>query len=238
VGDAGEDTRARPWRRRLREAGLALLPAFALLATAALAAEGARGRFQAALAAMTVAVAVGAFGAGRAPVRAAARLLAVAVLAGLAHGLLTGDAGGAAATGFLLLAVSVAASGLAALGRRIGTPGPSACAVAAIVLWVAMAGLFWADPAAEHLDRAHRRPFRQAVLHVDPALALAYDGAHFDRLRSEEVYFEVPLASSLYERPSALPTGSLWLAAGLLAWAAALVVRRRGGREGRDAPVA
>lgn len=221
--------------RRLREAALVLLPALALLGTAAIAAPGAKGRFQCALAGMTVAVAVGAFGRGRAPA-VAARLAGAALLAAAAFGLLAGDADGALAVGFLLFAVAVASSGLAALGRRVGAPGVSAAAVAASVLWVAMAGLFWADGAAEHLDRTRRRPFRQAVLHVDPALALAYDGAHFDRLHSEEVYFDVELASSLYERPAAFPTGALWLAAGILAWAAARLPLRRRRRAAGRAP--
>jgi hypothetical protein len=55
------------------------------------------------------------------------------------------------------------------------------------------------------------------VLHVDPALAVAYDGAGFDRLRAPDVYFTVPLASSLFERPHAVSTGALWLVVGLVA---------------------
>ena len=115
----------------------------------------------------------------------------------------------------------------------------AAGAVAACVLWSAMAGLFWADPVAEHLDRTRRRPFRQAVLHVDPALALAYGAVGYDRLRSEDVYFDVPLASSFYERPGAVTTGAAWLLTGLVAWSRRTALRGAPGRARRSfGPVA
>ena len=49
-------------------------------------------------------------------------------------------------------------------------------------------------------------------------------------MRSEEVYFDVPLASSLYERPSAGATGSTWLVTGLAFWSCALLVGLRRAR--------
>lgn len=213
--------------------GWAVLPALALGVAALLVGPGASGRFQAALTGMIAAVILGAFGVSGSWREALVRVPAAAVLAGGLHALWTGDPGAALALGFLFLAVATAAGGLAMLGRRLGTPSLPAGAVAACVLWVAMGGVFWADPVAEHLGRRQRRPFRQAVLFVDPALALAYDGARFDRLRSPEVYFRVPLASSVYERPEAVSTGALWFGTGLVAWGAALGLGAIGRRRRR-----
>lgn len=234
-------------RRLLAELGGVLVPGAALLVLSAVGPEGAAGRFQGALAGMVVITAVGAFGTGsghgHALRVAMARVVIAALLAGLVYGLRglpSFAVGDALSLALLYGATGAAACGLAALGRVMGTPAVAAGAVAACVLWTAMAGLFWADPVAEHLDRTRRRPFRQAVLHVDPALALAYGAVGYDRLRSEEVYFDVPLASSLYDRPRAGTTGLTWWLAGFSAWGAALGLAalrdRRGGRRGAAAP--
>jgi hypothetical protein len=216
----------------LANLALAAIPAASLGFAMLFAPDGAAGVFQAAVGGLVAAVALGGFSAQGRALTVLARLGAAAVLAGLLHLVLQGDLAAALALGFLFLAASVAAAGLAALGGRLGTPAVPAGAIAACVLWTAMAGLFWADPLAEHLDLRERRPFRQAVLHVDPALALAYDGARFDRLRSPEVYFDVPLASSVYERPAAGPTGAVWLVTGLVLWGGAALAGRLARRRG------
>ncbi|MHC5012866.1 MAG: hypothetical protein ACYTG6_18295 [Planctomycetota bacterium] len=212
--------------RRIRDAGWILLPAAVVVSVSAIADDGGAGRFQADLGGLVAAVLLGAFGTPR-PASAALRLPAAALLAGLAHFLLGGTAGSTAALAFLYLAVSAGAGGWAALGRRVGAPDVPAGAVAAVLLFTAMAGLLWADPVAQRLPRPRRHAFRQSVLHVDPALALAYDASRFDRLHDPEIYVRVPLASSFIERPHAGPTGALWLAWGLLAWASAAALRAR-----------
>jgi hypothetical protein len=239
-----EQTRRVDPRRILAEVGVALLPAVALLVVTVLGPEGVAGRFRGALAGMVVITATGAFGTGAGTARALRtalrRVVVAAFLAGAAYGLagLTSDTGGAPLDlAVLYLGAGVGACGLAALGRAVRTPGVAAGAVAACVLWSAMAGLFWADPVAEHLDRTRRRPFRQAVLHVDPALALAYGAVGYDRLRTEEVYFDVPLASSFYERPKSVTTGVAWMLTGLVAWGVGLLfAARRDPRGGPSGP--
>lgn len=225
-------------RRRLAAVGRIALPALALLAVWWAEPASPAGRFRAALAGMVVITALGAFGARASGVPVlrgvVPRLVSAAALAALAYGLLSADPSGALSLFVLYLGVGAAASGLAALGRAMRTPSAVAGTVAACVLWTAMAGLFWADPVAEHIDRTRRRPLRQAVLHVDPALALAYGAVGYDRLRSDPIYFEVPLASSLYERPAALTTGGVWFLAGLAAWVVVLVLETRARRSASE----
>ncbi len=140
------------------------------------------------------------------------------MFAALAHAAVAGSFDGAWALALLLLAVVAASSGLAAVGRAVGTPALTAGAVGAAVLWLAMTGLFWADGLAETLPATRQFRFRQAVLHLDVATACAYDAARFDRLHDPRVYREVPLAASLVRAPTAGPTGAAWLVVGLLAW--------------------
>lgn len=238
--DDGQERRVARWRA-LAEVGRAALPAVSLLVVAWTGSGGPQGRFRAALAGMVVIVALGAFSSTGSGVRGLRRVLtrvvAAAGLAALAYRLGFARADGSGAFGLLVLylGVGAGASGLAALGRTMRSPALVAGVVAAGVLWTAMAGLFWADPVAERVERTRRRSFRQAVLHVDPALALAYGAVGYDRMRSEEVYSEVELASSYYERPGAATTGSLWLVAGLAAWGAALAAPPRGRRRETDA---
>lgn len=212
-------------RDRRWTALLCAAPASAMLVAAIGRAEGAEGLFHVGLAALAVMGAVGAF--GTPTVRSAlVRVPIAAVAAAIAFAVLGGGPGGACACGFLLLAVGLAAGGYAAWGRKLRTPRLAAGAIAAGILWVAMCGLFWADGVAEHVPLEERRPLRQAVLHLDPATALAYDAAHFDRLLDPVVYWDVQLASSTIEQPRALSTGTAWLVTGLLLLAGAGLVGR------------
>lgn len=213
-------------RRELRAAAalVAGLPAAALLVARLVTGPGPKGLFQADLVGLVCAVGCGAFA-----VRGRRLLLAAvpagAALAGLAHAALAGTFEGAPAFALLDLGVVSAATGLAAVGRSVGTPALTAGTIGAAVLWLAMTGLFWADGLAETLPAAHQFRFRQAVLHLDAATACAYDAAHFDRLHDPRVYREVPLAASLVRAPTAGPTGAAWLVVGLLAWGAAALLR-------------
>jgi hypothetical protein len=99
-----------------------------------------------------------------------------------------------------------------------------------VVLGVALQGLLWADPAAERLPLERRWAFRQSVLHLDGATALAYDAAGFDRMHQPRVYADVPLASSSYDRPKAGTTAMAWAALGLVAAGAAALVQELGRR--------
>jgi hypothetical protein len=212
---------------RARPASLfaAAVPAAAFALGRLLAPAGPEGLFRAGLAALLTAVLAFAF----VPLRPLAALLAAALAALLAGGgfLLAGaDLGEAAAAGALVLGHACAAAGLAALGRAVGAGQVGAGAVSAAVLALALQGLFWADPAAERLPRERRREFRQAVLDVDGATALAYDAARFDRFHHPPIYADVPLASSTYERPNATSTGLAWGALGCLAGGVATIGRR------------
>jgi hypothetical protein len=157
------------------------------------------------------------------------RVLVLAV-AGLAAGLallLAGATLGGAAAGLLLtLGLAGAAAGLASLGRAAGAGRVGGAAGALLVVLLATTGLFWADPVAERLPAPARRAFRQAVLHLDAATALAHDAAGFDRLMHTPVYANVPLASSTYAAPRALPCALAWGALGALAALAAGVGSR------------
>lgn len=190
-------------------------PALGLLPASAFTEDGAKGLFQADLVALVIATACGAF-LVRLRLRSLLALVAGAGFAGCAHAIVAGFAG-APLLALLALAVSLAAAGLAALGRAVGTPALTAGALGASVLWVAMTGLFWADPVAGTLGRGERFPFRQAVIHLDPATACAYDVAKFDRFHDPRIYREVELAASTIRQPSAGPTGLAWLVVGLLA---------------------
>jgi hypothetical protein len=207
-------------RLRVRHLLPAAAPGAALLLLRPFAAPGPEGLYQADLAGLVAAVAVGAFAAPS--LRAALQRIPLAsALGGLAHAIAAQGVAGADAVALLFLATSAAAGGFAAVGRAAGARPFAAGLVSASVLWVAMAGLFWADPVSERLPRTARRRFRQAVLHVDPALALAYDGAGFARMRAPDVYRDVPIASAVHEAPAAHATGLLWLAGGTLLWGAA-----------------
>jgi hypothetical protein len=212
-----------------RSAALLALPAVAIGVAASFLPEHPARSFQADVA--VLAVTAGAWGMIPATARATALLvLPSALLPSLVHGAAFGLWEGAARLGALLVAAALAASGLAAVGRRVGAPGVAAGAVAACVLWTAMAGLWWADRVAEGLPPVERHGFRQAVLHVDLATAAAYDAADYDRFHDPDVYARVPLASALMERPRALTTAAVWGVAGALAWAVALLLRPGSGR--------
>ncbi len=211
------------------------LPVLAFVAVRLAGGAGAAGTYRAMAFALVASAAVGAFCARSAAVSSLRAVVVAATLGGAAAVSTTEVARGLAAA-FLGGSVVLSASGLSALGRRVGAPGVAAGAVAASVLWVAMLGLYWADPLSEHVPLALRRGVRQAVLYVDPVLAASYGAAGHDRLHDPDVYFEVPLASSLIQAPDARTTGLTWTAVGLLSWAAALVGRRRGPGTARPAP--
>ena len=204
------------------------MPLAALVLARALASDSAAGLFQAGLAALVLGVVVAARPASPGDGAWGVGLLSVA-LASLGFAVIGGGLRGLLAMTMLMGGTALAAYGLSRLGVALGAPRFPAFAVACLVLFAAMLGLRWADPTSAFVERSGRRAFRQAVLHTDPATALAYDGAGFDRLRSPSVYFEVPLASSSYEVPAAPTTGGLWLGVGFVAGGAAwaLTTRRR-----------
>ena len=190
-----------------------------------LGAAGVEGLFQAGLAALVVAVLV--FALLPLPVRtflAAACSAALAV--GLAHVVAGAGVSGGTAAALLTASHAVAAAGFAAQGRRLGAGPVAAGAVGAALLAVALQGLFWADDVAERLPAPRRWPLRQAVLDVDGATALAYDGAGFDRLAHPPIYAGVPLASSTHARPTAARAALVWATFGILAAGVAAVGRR------------
>ncbi len=193
------------------------------------AAPGSKGLFQADVAALVAIAVVGAF-AVDCSLRGALALLVLAALPAGVHWLLGGAFVGAPALAVLALGTAAAASGLAVLGRSIGAPRAAAGVVATAVLCTAMTGLRWADALAEHAAPQDRRTVRQAVLHVDLALACAYDAAGHDRLHDPEVYRHVPLAATLIERPTALRTGAIWMGVGFVCWGLGAVGARRSRR--------
>ena len=209
-----------------------LLPPAAFALASLLGPAGAEGLFRAGLAALVVATLAFAF----VPLGARAWLLAAGLAAlGVGAGFALGGGGGAEAlaASALLAAHACAAGGLAALGRAAGAGTVGAGAAAAAVLAVALQGLLWADPAAERLPLERRWAFRQSVLHLDGATALAYDAARFDRMHHPRVYADVPLASSSYDRPRAATTALVWAGLGLLAAGAAALVQELGRRGAR-----
>lgn len=205
---------------------IAAAPAFAMLLAAPFAASGAEGLFQVDLAGLVVCAGVSALAVRRRPLLLMTPV-AAALLCALVHlvlgSLLSGSASlaGALAAGWLVLATAVAASGLSAVGRGLRAPWLTAGALGAGILWVAMTGLYWADPLSERLPRERRYECKQAVLQLDLATACAYDGAGFDRFHEPTVYRDLPIASSIVAAPSAGPTGAIWLLVGLLAWGVA-----------------
>jgi hypothetical protein len=198
----------------------------AVLVAAPLTADGAEGVFQADLVGLVAMVGCAAFVVRPRRVHGAA-LLAAALLLALVHVVAGGPLGGAVAQSLLGLAVGVAASGLAVLGRALGTPALTAGAAAGAVLWIGMTGLVWADDLAESLPRERRFAFRQAVVHLDAATACAFDAAHFDRFHDDRIYRRVPLAASLVRAPAATSTALAWMALGVLAWGGAVGLRLR-----------
>ncbi len=132
-----------------------------------------------------------------------------------------------AAFGLLVLAVAVAALGLAWLGRSLGASRSAAGVATLAVLVVAMLGLLWADPVGDRLPQGKRYAFKQAVLHVDIATAAAYGAASFDRFHDPVIYREVDVAADAPRAPGAVPTGLLWLVVGLVSGAAAWLLGRR-----------
>jgi hypothetical protein len=209
----------------------AVLPPAAFVAGRLLGPGGPEGLFRAGLVALVAAVLAFAFLPLRARVwLAAAGLAALGVGLGfLLSGASPGEALGACA---LVAAHAGAAAGLASLGRAVGAGAVGAGAASAAVLAVALQGLFWADVAAERLPLDRRWAFRQSVLHLDGATALAYDAAAFDRMHHPPVYANVPLASSTFERPHGPTTALVWGTVGLCAAGVAALVADLG-RRGR-----
>ncbi len=184
--------------------------------------DGGRELFQAHLGALVAASAICAF-AVRARRLDAAAVVVSALLCAVLHLIWHGD--GAFALAVLIVGVGAASSGLAAVGRGIGTSALPAGALGAAAVWVAMSGVFWADDVASSLPYGKQHAFRQAVLHADAATACAYGVADYDRLHDPLVYAKVELASSLLSRPDPIPTGALWLCLGLLLWGVAVWLR-------------
>ncbi len=211
--------------RRAALLAIAAAPALGLLLASRFTADSPKGLFQADLVALVVAVATSAFLVRPERMALVAMLVGVA-LAAIAHGLIAGF-DGAAYFALLALGVSLAAAGLASLGSQIGAPELTAGTLGAAIVWIAMTGLFWADPVAGTLAPEDRFPFRQAVIHLDPATACAYDASNFDRFHDPRVYREVELAASTIEPPSAAPTGIAWSVVGILALAMAGLLPRR-----------
>jgi len=206
---------------------VALVPALGPLcgfllgvATASDAWPHAGGALRGGIAALALAAAAFAFVALR-PRACALAALAASLSVGVAFLVAGAGADGALAAAQLIGAQALAAAGFAALGRRVGAGSVGAGAVTSILLALALTGLFWADPVAEHVPERARWGLRQAVLHLDSATALAYDAAHLDRLLAPGVYDRVPLANTSIERPRAATTALCWalfgLCAGLLA---------------------
>jgi hypothetical protein len=167
----------------------------------------------------------------------AACLLLGPLLLGVAHAIERGARGGgvsgAASVALLASCVGLAGAGLASLGRRPGCPAAAAGAVGAGVLWLACAGVWWADDLASRVPPARRHAVREAVLAVDPFTAAAYGAADFDRLRWRAVYDATVVATSTVRVPRATDAALPWGACGAIATAFAF----RGGRR-RPAPAA
>ena len=183
------------------------------------------GRYRAVAAVVLAGVGAAAFVRGRVATCAAVVLPAL-VVAGLAAA--AGRGGDALSLGGLAAAPAAAARALAAVGRRLGAPALAASAVAALTLWVACGGLWWADRAATLVAPARRGPLREAVLGADPLAAAAY-ALGYDRLHAADVYDETTISSTTVRAPDpSTPT----LAWGLVALAggvgAGLASRRRG----------
>ncbi|MDJ0520661.1 MAG: hypothetical protein QNJ90_01160 [Planctomycetota bacterium] len=210
---------------------IAGLPPLAALVAAPLTASGAEGVFQTDVVGLVAVVGVAGF-AVRVRRAHLLALLAAALLLGGVHLAAGGALAGAPKQVLLACGVGLAASGLAALGRTLGTPALTAGSAAVAVLFVAMTGLVWADDIAEELPRSERFAFRQAVLHLDPATACAFDVAGFDRFHSPLIYRRVQLTTSAVRAPDAVPTGLAWLVFGAVAWGAAAGLRFR--RESRS----
>lgn len=160
------------------------------------------------------------------PRRAAFVALAVGVaLAGLAA--LAGHGGSSASLLGMGVAVCAAAAALAGLFARLGAPGPAASAVAALTLWVACGGVWWADRLAATVAAPARGPIREAVLAADPLTSAAY-ALGFDRLHAEDVYEGTLVGSSTVRAPRARDTALAWGALALAAGLASRLLRPRG----------
>lgn len=183
------------------------------------------GRYRAVAAVVLAGVGAAAFARGRVATACALVLPALAV-AGLAAA--AGRAGDALPLTGLAAAPAAAARALAALFRRLGAPALAASAVAALALWTACGGLWWADRAATLVAPERRGPVREAVLGADPLAAAAY-ALGYDRLHAADVYDETTVSSTTVRAPDpstpALAWGLVALASGV---AAGLASRRRG----------
>jgi hypothetical protein len=228
-GHGARTDRLRPERlRALRPAALAAAAPLLAFAAAGLLGglEGAEDLFRAGLGALVAAVLVFAFvplGVRAFGLAAGGAALGVA----LAHVLAGAGVAGGLAAGALLFTQATAAAGFAALGRRVGAGILASGAVSAALLAVALQGLFWADDVAERLPAEGRWMFRQAVLDLDAATALAYDGTNFDRLGHGPIYAQVPRASSTHARPTAARASLVWGVFGFLAAGVASLGRAR-----------
>ena len=215
--------------RIARALALAAVPAVGLALASSRSGSGAEALFRGDAAGLALAVAVAAFSTAGARV-VLVRIAAVAVLLALAHALAAVALGrppvGAPPLAILAVGVMGGAAGFASLGRSGGVPDPVVGAIAAAVLWIACGGVWWADDFAERLALEARPAARQAILDLDPFTAAAYGSAGLDRLRLPAVYEGTTIATVGVTRPTPEKTGALWGGFGVVAGAAAFLVRR------------
>jgi len=187
------------------------------------------GRYRAVAAVVIAAVGAAAFARGRLA-RALALVAPALAVGGIAWAAERGPAAPVLAA--LTFAVGFAAAALAALARRLGAPGVAGAAVAALTLWTACGGLWWADRAARLVPPARRGAIREAVLGADPLAATAY-ALGYDRLHAADVYDETTIGSTTVRAPDARTTALAWALCGVAAGlGAGLVSRRRDGDGG------
>lgn len=204
---------------------IALLPAASLLLAHVAGADVPARLFRADLAALVVAVMLGAFAVRPAKSDALAAGASV-VLVAANHVIVGGAFAGGVTLAALLLGAGGAAFGIRVLAQALRAPESFAATLACVVLSISMSALFWADPVADRLAEEARFPFREAALQLDLATAAAYGAADYDRLHDASVYQSVALASSTHRAPTGLPTAGLWGSLGALCAALGLWLRR------------
>lgn len=182
------------------------------------------GRYRAVAAVVLAGVGAAAFVRGRVATCAAVGLPAL-VAAALA--IAAGRADDALSLGGLAAAPAAAARALAAVGRRLGAPALAASAVAALTLWVACGGLWWADRVATLVPPERRGPVREAVLGADPLAAAAY-ALGYDRLHAADVYDETTVSSTTVRAPDPSTPSLAWGLVALAGGVGAGLASRRG----------
>lgn len=189
------------------------------------------GRYRVVAALVLAAVGAAAFARGR-TARVVALVAPALAVGGIA--LAAGADGVAPTLAALTFAVGLAAAALAALARRLGAPGVAGSAVAAVTLWTACGGLWWADRAATLVPPARRGTIREAVLGADPLAAAAY-ALGYDRLHAPDVYDETTISSTTVRAPDAATTALAWALCGGAAGLGAGLASRRRARPGAPA---